>query len=283
LSGCDEIRPRLAAFLHGEVEDAGEIEAHIRSCPECGRLLENHKKVARLSELDIGPSPGPDAWDRVEARMSSFSGVRLFALVPAAAAAAVALVVYVFFFSHETGRQPVGSLARQIGLVRIKPFVGGDWLQPAENEELHEGYTLQTDSDAAARVELAGGGHVLLDRNTQLQLCRADAARQEKVLHVVLVSGRTCVSSSRGVCMEAAGARIEGCGFNCFASIEPKRFTIHVESGNMCCHLGEKKLDLEPTSTLALNTETGLLERIDDPDLFKWAKELLVRTGSGED
>lgn len=283
MSECDEIRPRLAAFLDGEVEDSETIQAHIDSCRECAEVLGNHKKVVRLSARVPDISAPSDAWARVETRLSPYSGSRKFAFIPAAAAACIALVVYVLFFSHGTERQPIGSLARRIGLVRIKPFVGADWLQPAENEEVHEGYTLQTDSDAAARVELTGGGHVLLDRNTEVQLCRAGVVRQEKALHVLLISGRTCVKSDRSICMEMAGAKIEGCGCSCFAAVEPKRFTFYVESGNLCCRLGGKTLDLEPASTLALNIETGLLERIDDPDLFKWAEELLTRTGDSKD
>jgi predicted anti-sigma-YlaC factor YlaD len=73
LSKCEDVRPRLTAFLDGEVEDSDEIKSHLESCPECRKLLDTHRKVTRLSALVPGPSPHPEAWARFDAKLSSLS------------------------------------------------------------------------------------------------------------------------------------------------------------------------------------------------------------------
>ncbi len=71
MSECEKIRPRLAAFLHGEVEDPESIQAHLDSCPECARMLDAHRKITRLAGLVTDLSPCSDAWTKVETRISS--------------------------------------------------------------------------------------------------------------------------------------------------------------------------------------------------------------------
>jgi hypothetical protein len=108
---CRESQTLLAAFHDGELPDADRIrvEEHLRGCAECGRLLAD---LARADEVARVPDPGPDYWDRFNARVSdridgeaeapvvavpppkrNWMRQQLRFLVPAAAAAALVVAV----------------------------------------------------------------------------------------------------------------------------------------------------------------------------------------------
>ncbi|MGE5579449.1 MAG: anti-sigma factor family protein [Bacillota bacterium] len=73
----------LQAFLDGEMNRSqrGEVEEHLRSCPECAKLLESLRAAERLagrgldshledSRLDVWESE--EAWDRLQTRLRPF-------------------------------------------------------------------------------------------------------------------------------------------------------------------------------------------------------------------
>jgi hypothetical protein len=108
---CRETRTLLTAFHDGELPAAGRarVEAHLRGCPECAALLADLARVDRAAGV---PDPGPEYWDRFNARVrnrvereADGPGVRVLRpkggwmreqlryLVPAAAGAALVVVI----------------------------------------------------------------------------------------------------------------------------------------------------------------------------------------------
>ena len=146
MSECEEIRPRLAAFLNEEVENPEEIQAHVDTCPECAKLLEVHMKVTRLTSGVPGPPSHGEAWARVESRLSAFHGKRRYALIPAAAVAIIVVSFLVF---------PAGE--GRIGLLSIMPLSAEDGFEPQRNIDLHEGDRIRTDPNAAATLAVNAG------------------------------------------------------------------------------------------------------------------------------
>ncbi len=108
---CRETRMALIAFHDGELPDAdrGRVEAHLRDCPACRALLAD---LARADEAAGVPDPGPEYWERFNARVmdrveTEADGAKVVVLrpkqgwmrhqlrylVPAVAAAALVVVV----------------------------------------------------------------------------------------------------------------------------------------------------------------------------------------------
>ena len=103
----DRWADRLSEYLDGELEasDRTALEAHLRSCAECRKTLDEVRRVvARAQALDDRP-PATDLWPRI-ARQVGVGGVggvvrltarraprRLSFTVPQLAAAAVALAL----------------------------------------------------------------------------------------------------------------------------------------------------------------------------------------------
>lgn len=274
MSECSEIRPRLTAFLDGEVEDSDAIRVHLDSCPECVKLLDTHKKVTRLSALVRGPSPHPEAWTRIETRLSTFSGGRLFAFVPAAAAAILVLMLFVVFSPWGGTHEPVGFLTGRIGLVRIRPFAEKDWIIPGEKRGIYKGDRIQTGADSAARLELADGGCIVLDKSTELHIGRSETA----MLRVALLCGRTCTCGSDSLCIENEGAEMEVRGCQCIVTTEDGNPVVYVKSGSLNCRIGGLSTEVGAMQKLILDGGKNLSPlSIEDPKIFEWADKLLAR------
>lgn len=71
---CDEVRPLLPELAEGVVREAGEVEAHLASCPACSAELGRYRAtVAQLSALrDDLAEPPPGAVDRALARVPAW-------------------------------------------------------------------------------------------------------------------------------------------------------------------------------------------------------------------
>ena len=65
---CQKIGYYLDDFLSGRLLPAerGEIEAHISTCPECKKLLEQDKKLLALLKFSAIPDPGEEYWLNLE-------------------------------------------------------------------------------------------------------------------------------------------------------------------------------------------------------------------------
>ena len=273
MSKCEDIRPRLTAFLHGEVENPEEIQSHLDSCAECRKSIETYRKISRLSGLVPDPSPHPEAWVRLKPRLSRFSGSRLFAIIPAAAAAA--LVLYIFLFSSSSDIRPLGTLARRIGLVRIKPLTGADWLEPGDKQPVYNGHGLKTGADSALRLDLADGGHIMLDEDTEVSLNPPKISSPFRT-HFTVLSGRACARNCGRVCFKAGGALLQGCGCQYVVEVDGDRSVIYVRSGSVNCHFGGKQAQVEAMQKLALDSENTLSpEAIENSTVFEWVDGLL--------
>ena len=66
---CRETQSLLTAFHDGELRDADRtrVEEHLRGCPECGALLADLARADRIAGV---PDPGPEYWDRFNARVA---------------------------------------------------------------------------------------------------------------------------------------------------------------------------------------------------------------------
>jgi hypothetical protein len=270
LANCEEIRPRLAAFLDGEIEDAGPVEEHLSSCPECSRLLEGHRKVSRLVSIVPGPSPDPQAWGSVEPRLSSFWGPRSYALVPAAALALVAVALYLFYYPAGAPR-PVGTLARVIGSAQLKTLSTGDWLGAPESEVAHFGDTVRTGEKSSVRMDLVSGGHIFLDGNTEVRFSDEYAP----VLRLQLLSGRTCACRCGDFSIEAAGVEMKGSDCHCVIALEDGKPVVYVKSGRLNWIGGsERKAGwVEAMHTLDL-IEGATPAPLKSAEAFEWAELL---------
>lgn len=71
---CRSCRDDLTAYLDGELEPARvhQVEAHMQGCSSCRAELESLEKASRLVAAHLPEiEPGPDAWDRVAARIAA--------------------------------------------------------------------------------------------------------------------------------------------------------------------------------------------------------------------
>jgi hypothetical protein len=232
--------------------------------------------VARLSSLVPEILPDPGAWGSFEARLSSYSNRRIRVLIPAAAAACVAVVVYIFLFSQATGRQPVGSLARKIGLVRIKPFAADNWVEAEEKRDIFEGDEISTGPDSSARLEIRDGGSMVLGVNTGVRL----VCNNGKAPRVVLLAGKTCTCRGGCRCMEAAGTEFDIHGCQCVLVMEENGPVVYVKSGNMICRKNGRAAQVGAMQKIVLSGENDLLPvGIETPDIFEKAAKLLEASG----
>ena len=275
MSDCEEIRPRLAAFLDGEIEDAGHIKDHLSSCPECSRLLGEHEKVSRLVSLVPDPSPHPDAWSSVEPRLSSFWRPRSYALVPAAAIALVAIGLYLFYFSGDM-RRPVGTLARLIGSAELKTLSVGNWVGIPEKGVARIGDTVRTDSQASARMDLTSGGHLFLDRNTEIRFMQTDTP----AVKVRLLAGRTCACNCSDFCIEVAGTEVAG--YDCYyvVALEDGKPVVYVKSGELSLVTGSERMKgrVKPMQMLSISDGASPVP-IESAEVFEWAELLSEHAG----
>ncbi len=275
MSDCEEVRPRLAAFLDGEIEEPGPIEEHLSSCPECRKLLGDHEKVSRLASLVPGPSPDPQAWGSVEPRLTTFWGPRSYALVPAAAVALVAVALYLFYFPGGEPR-PVGTLARILGDVQLRPLSIGDWVGAPEKSEARLGDTIRTSSGASARVDLVSGGRLFLDRNTEVRFSQQDVPK----VKLQLLSGRTCACNCGKFCIEVAGAEITGSESFYVVALENGRPVVYVKSGELSWVKGKERIAgrVEAMQMLDFLGVDGPVP-IESIEVFEWAELLSDQAG----
>lgn len=63
---CEEVRELLPGYVDGELQPAGEVEAHLASCAACGSELAVYRgMLADLAELrDLGEEPRPELLHR---------------------------------------------------------------------------------------------------------------------------------------------------------------------------------------------------------------------------
>jgi hypothetical protein len=271
LSRCEDIRPRLAAFLDGEVEDPAEIEAHLRDCPECGRVLEEHKRVSRLVSLVPAPPAGPDAWSSVEPRLRSFWGARSYALVPAAAVALVAAALYLFYLPGDLPR-PVGTFAHTMGSVQIRPLSENNWQGITEAGTARLGDAIRTGSEAAARMELLFGGRLYLDRNTEIRFLNEDSP----VIRLELLSGRTCIHECARLRLQVADMEVTG-GNCCYVTaIEEGHPVVYVRSGRLDWFGKKKSGSLDAMQVLDFSGG-GVPAALDGLEVFQWVEPLSER------
>lgn len=127
---CREIRPMLSAFHDNECTPAGRatVEAHLKGCPACARLLEALERLDARIEV---PEPGPEYWDRFKRRVEErivgreaapgkaasqsrqgWIRQQLRYLIPAAAAAA--LIVWIVRFGGMGTYSPVPPEPRRV-------------------------------------------------------------------------------------------------------------------------------------------------------------------------
>lgn len=127
---CRDIRPMLSAFHDNECTptERAAVEAHLKGCPACARLLEALERLDARVEV---PEPGPGYWDRfnrrVEERIEGREAApgkaasqsrqgwirqQLRYLIPAAAAAA--LVVWIIRFGGIGTYSPVPPEPRRV-------------------------------------------------------------------------------------------------------------------------------------------------------------------------
>jgi hypothetical protein len=70
---CRDARPRLSAYLDGELDDraASALRGHLRLCPACRRLADDHAATveAIASLAATTPEPPAELWDGVLARL----------------------------------------------------------------------------------------------------------------------------------------------------------------------------------------------------------------------
>ena len=144
MRSCEEVRPNLAEYLVGSLEQSHreEVEAHLDDCRDCTRQLESLESIERLAAMNppapepparladhvfalvgaeeaaaaarkaaIGPEPPPDLEQRALARAGIFPGrdrpwpVR----VAAALAPALALAAAVLSFMYADARNDLDS------------------------------------------------------------------------------------------------------------------------------------------------------------------------------
>lgn len=274
MSECESIRPRLVAFLHGEVEQDQSIEAHIESCAECRAMMESHKKVAHLTSLPPDLEAHPDAWSAVEAQLALRPRSRLLALAPAVAAACIALVLVMHSAFWGSNRRRVATFARKVGPVRIKPFLTADWQETGEKQDIYEGDNIRTGAGGAARVELPGGAYLMLDGDTEVQF----ASTQDPQTRIVIVCGRMCASSMTNLCIEAASTTLEGTGC-CFVEAGGGNSAVYVKSGEVRCLSNCGCTVVKSMQKMVLNTQKETDPRdIGDESVFEWVDNLFNRT-----
>ena len=104
----NHIEEKIRAYLDGELPpaEADGIREHCRSCPRCGRALEESKALHRVLEADAALDPPQSLWPLVRARLErqDGSGLRLWFALSASGAALAGLLLGVILGSLEESR-----------------------------------------------------------------------------------------------------------------------------------------------------------------------------------
>jgi anti-sigma factor RsiW len=66
---CAEMRPKISAYLDGELESAEQdaVAAHLAVCPACDAYLRDVRHIGRLLRQDEGCQLPEDMWRRIAA------------------------------------------------------------------------------------------------------------------------------------------------------------------------------------------------------------------------
>lgn len=146
---CGDIEARLTAYLDGELDatTSSALRGHLRTCPACNQLAEDHARVAgALAALHDRPlDPPPALWDGVLARLAeaekvdakrswwslvvqrAWQGLRP-QLLPVTAVAAAAVVALVWWSRHDA---PRGATRAEIVPPIAEDPVGPELAPPA--------------------------------------------------------------------------------------------------------------------------------------------------------
>jgi len=79
VTGCDELRDRLDAYLAGELAEIErrELEGHLAECEECAEDLAAARAIAPAAAALPKRLPAPDLWPGIERRIRSRGKITL--------------------------------------------------------------------------------------------------------------------------------------------------------------------------------------------------------------
>ena len=276
MADCEEIVPRLAAFVQGEIDDCSEIESHLADCSECSRLVESYRKVANLTLLDAGLSPGESAWDRFEARISRRSGPPRHCAYALAAAALIAAALFIYAAG---GRSPelVGTIACKYGSISVAPFSGAGMLDAPEGHDIVKGDTISTGRRSLARIDIAGRSYVVLGGDTEVSFPLRDLTPGKT--RIAIRSGKAYFYIKDSSLHVEAGdvlLKLERACSSFLIRVAGNGHEIFVRSGRISCIANGRCTFVEPMQKLVLNSEKNLRPSlIENKAIFDWVVDLL--------
>ena len=93
----EEVTDRLSEYLDGEIEpgERAAVEAHLRGCRECARVLEELRQVVDRAQGLVPAPPRADLWSGIAERIDGIAQPRRFSFTLPQIAAAAALLVAV--------------------------------------------------------------------------------------------------------------------------------------------------------------------------------------------
>jgi len=75
MTACDDIRPRLAAWLDGELADVdtATVDDHVRICVDCAGIVQSYRAIKAAAVVDAVVDEG--IWDAVSAAIDEADAV----------------------------------------------------------------------------------------------------------------------------------------------------------------------------------------------------------------
>ncbi len=116
-------RERISAYADGELstQDAGAVEAHLRTCTECARELALIRTLGGEMRAMADERPDRSAWEGVHRRLTRPLG---WVLVVAGVVTWAALAVLEWFRTRELSAEWLATTALVIGLALLVVGVG---------------------------------------------------------------------------------------------------------------------------------------------------------------
>lgn len=160
---CKDIKKNLVFFLENELpeERRNEMESHLKSCPDCSRLLEEFSQLWEGVQQRERIQPSPYFWTKLKQRIVGYEDSRkpvfgwMGGLIRLSRpAVAVAAVLICIFLGYSLGNFPQQVNGQTVAEVDERAFVvqesfDSDYLDPLSD--------LPTGSIEATYLEMISG------------------------------------------------------------------------------------------------------------------------------
>lgn len=164
---CDQVKTQLSAYMDGEVsaQEAEEIEAHLRDCPDCATLLAEYEKLREQTQL-LAPQ-APDMLASLQAQQklipqnnSKVKHIQKWSVrLGAAAAVFVVMIVGVLYFANNGAKKEDAAPKAAMPEVFLEENAAGDYAADSKGTVPFAGEATPNEGNAALEKQ---GDYIVL-------------------------------------------------------------------------------------------------------------------------